>query len=293
MTLTPGRNHLYNLSSFQRLEETLAQEIQVTLADALASYWKTRRKKEDQSAQQELSRFVRWCGREQTVESLTPLQVEEYCTSLERAGERSSERIAITKGLLTYCHRQGWTKTNLASHARLRRSGSRGVSRRLATKTSGVSRLTSDGYQQLEAELATLKAERGNIIEEIRLAAATKDFSENAPLDAAREHQGQVEARIRGLEQILKGAEILDSSSSGNAGVSRVTIGSRVTLRHSQTAKEFPYILVESSEADPSVGKLSASSPIGQAILNRIVGDEVEVTTPRGVVKYIVAKMGS
>ena len=271
----------------------MAQEIQVTLADALASYWKTRRKKEDQPAQQELSRFVRWCGREQTVKSLTPLQVEEYCTSLERAGERSSERIAITKGLLTYCHRQGWTKIKLASHARLRRSGLKGALRRQATQTAGASRLTLGGYQQLEADLATLKAERGNIIEEIRLAAATKDFSENAPLDAAREHQGQVEARIRGLEQILKSAEILDSSSSGSTGVSRVTIGSRVTLRNSQTSKEVPYLLVESSEADPSVGKLSASSPIGQAILNRIVGDEVEVTTPRGVVKYVVAKMGS
>ena len=269
----------------------MAQEIQVTLADAFASYWKTRRSKEDQSAQQELSRFVRWCGREQAVKSLTPLQVEEYCTTLERAGERSSERIAITKGLLTYCHRQGWTKTNLASHARLRRTGPRGASRRASPQTPGASRLTLDGYRQLEIELSTLKAERGNIIEDIRQAAATKDFSENAPLDAAREHQGQVEARIRGLEQILKGAEILDSSSSDRSGVSRVTIGSKVTLRHSQTAKEFPYLLVESSEADPSAGKLSASSPIGRAILNRIVGDEVEVTTPRGVVKYVVAKM--
>ncbi len=271
----------------------MAQEIQVTLADALASYWKTRRNKEDQSAQQELSRFVRWCGREQTVESLTPLQVEEYCTTLERAGERSSERIAITKGLLTYCHRQGWTKTNLAPHARLRRTGSRGASRRTAAQAAGASRLTLGGYQQLDAELATLRAERGNIVEEIRQAAATKDFSENAPLDAAREHQGQVEARIRGLEQILKGAEILGSSSADHPCVSRVTIGSKVTLRHSQTAKEIPYLLVESSEADPSAGKLSSSSPIGRAILNRVVGDEVEVTTPRGVVKYVVAKMSS
>ena len=148
-----------------------------------------------------------------------------------------------------------------------------------------------DTYKKEIAELEALKAERIDVVEEIRKAAATKDFSENAPLDAAREKQGQVETRIKILESTLEGAVLLEELKANGGNSSRIAIGSRVVLRHAQTKREVSYLLVEPQEADPSAGKLSVASPVGKAVLERTVGDEVEVATPGGAVQYVVAKV--
>ncbi|MDO8751863.1 MAG: transcription elongation factor GreA [Dehalococcoidia bacterium] len=262
------------------------------LSDISSDYLEAQGETNHSAVQQELVRFVRWCGRTREVHTLTPLEIEGYSGNLEGAGEESSERLAILKGFLTYLHRQGWTEANLAPHAKLRRTGRKGLAPR-RSRTAKSNRLTAEGHQVLQDELAGLKGERGNIIEEIRLAAATKDFSENAPLDAAREHQGQVEARIRELEGTLKGATILRQESRGkNVRLLKVALGARVVLRQVQTGQEVSYLLVESREANPSAGKLSAASPLGKAVMDHAIGDEVEVTTPRGAVRYLVSKIG-
>lgn len=270
----------------------MTQQPEVLLTHALGQYMEAGAGGDRQAIQEELSRFIRWCGRDRVASSLTPLEVEDYCGTLEGVGQQSSHRLTITKGFLTYLNRQGWTGTNLAPHAKLRRSGRKGPISRRSRPSASASQLTSDGHQRLMAELAALKAERANVAEEIRLAAATKDFTENAPLDAAREHQGQLEARIRDLEEVLKGAMILEETPGEESGRSRVALGSRVVLQHSQTGQKVSYLIVESSEADPSAGKLSAASPVGKAVLDCAVGDEVEVVTPRGAVRYVVAKVG-
>ncbi|MFC1935719.1 transcription elongation factor GreA [Chloroflexota bacterium] len=218
--------------------------------------------------------------------------MEEYCGTLVGAGDQSTQRLGIFRGFLVYLHHQGWTHTRLAPHAKLRRSGRNTRASRRSRPSVAASQLTAGGHHRFQAELASLKAERTNVAEEIRLAAATKDFSENAPLDAARERQGQLEARVRELEEVLKDARILNETSGEEGANSRVAIGSRVVLRHAQTGQEVSYLLVESNEADPAAGKLSAVSPVGKAVMDRTVGDEVEVATPRGAVRYVVAKVG-
>ncbi len=261
------------------------------LSDISSNYLEAQGETNHSAIQQELVRFVRWCGRTREAHTLTPLEIEGYSGNLEGAGEESGERLAILKRFLTYLHRQGWTEANLALHAKLRRTGRKGSAPR-RSRSPRSNQLTAEGHQLLQDELAGLIGERGNITEEIRLAAATKDFSENAPLDAAREHQGQVEARIRELEAILRDATILDQGKDGKNTHIKVTLGVRVVLRQAQTGHEVSYLMVESSEANPSTGKLSTVSPLGKAVMDHAKGDEVEVTTPRGAVRYLVSKIG-
>lgn len=269
----------------------MAQDSPGLLNEAFALYLQKKATTEQQAARREIVRFIRWCGRNREIQSLTPLEVEGYCGTLEGVGEDSTQRVALLKGFLGYLHRSGWTETNLAAHAKLRRSGKKTPTAR-RRGSANASRLTADGYQQLHEELAALKAQRAPIVDEIRRAAATKDFSENAPLDAAREHQSQTESRIRELEGILKGATILEEELGNRNSQLTVTVGSTVVLRQAQTGQEVSYLLVESREGNPSAGKLSAASPLGKAVLDRAIGDEVEVVTPRGAVRYLVSQIG-
>ncbi|MEE8442624.1 MAG: transcription elongation factor GreA [Dehalococcoidia bacterium] len=270
----------------------MTQEAQVLLVHAVTQYMEQSTKRNPDAIQEELSRFVRWCGRDRFISSLTPQMMEDYSGTLDGVGQQGSQRLTILKGFLIYLNSQSWTETNLATHAKLRRSGRKAPTSKRLLSSGPASQLTSEGHQRLAAELAKLKGERANVAEEIRLAAATKDFSENAPLDAAREHQGQLEARVRELEGILEGAMILEESKGKAKAGSRIAIGSRVVLQQAQTGQKVSYLIVESSEADPTAGKLSAASPVGKAILDRAVGDEVAVATPRGAVRYRVAKVG-
>jgi transcription elongation factor GreA len=122
------------------------------------------------------------------------------------------------------------------------------------------------------------------VAEELRLAMADKDFRENAPLDAARERQGLLEARIRELEATLKQAVIIaDASLRSNA---RVGVGSAVLLRNLKSGVELRYVLVSPSEVNPAEGKISIASPVGKALIERSAGEEVEVAAPAGKIRF-------
>ena len=82
--------------------------------------------------------------------------------------------------------------------------------------------MTLEGLANLEEELTELKGRRPVIAEELRAAMADKDFRENAPLDAARDAQAHLEARIRSIEDQLRHAVIIDPDQKGGAGQRRV-----------------------------------------------------------------------
>lgn len=275
-------------------EECLNQQSHASLVEAVAEYLASKEVSKEtgrrRTIQGELNRFIRWCGRDCLTISLKPANIEEYCATLDRTGEESSERLLVTKAFLTYLHRQEATNGNLSSHAKLRRS-TRLVSRRLRRNTEEPMQVTAEYYQQMETQLEVLKGDRVKIAQDIRKAAADKDVSENSPLDAAREQQGHLESRIRELESNLRRATLLESSSRKTARVVKVSMGSRVALKHALSGKRISYLLVDSSEADPSSGKLSIASPVGKAILKHKVGETVEVTTPSGIVNYLITKI--
>ncbi|MBI4202119.1 MAG: transcription elongation factor GreA [Chloroflexi bacterium] len=267
---------------------------QTALSEACASFLQDHSEKDPSFAQQELLRFARWCGRDLPVDSLTPLMVENYCATLEGVGDDKAQRLTTTKKFLAYLHHEGLTGANLASHAKLRRLPRRNAAANgRPARLNPVNQLTPEGYQHLQEELAALKAQRPLLAEEIRKAAATKDITENSPLDAARELQGQTEARIRELENLLKTATILDGTPQVYHSLMRITVGSQVQLKDTLTGQEFSYMLVDSRETDPAAGKISDASPLGRAILDHGVGDRVDVPTPRGTRQYVVAKIGA
>jgi transcription elongation factor GreA len=144
--------------------------------------------------------------------------------------------------------------------------------------------ITQAGRKELEAELQELKARRGEIAEKIAEARDYGDLSENAEYDSAREEQGLVETRIAEIEDILMNAEEIKSRKS-----TKVQIGSTVELKSG--GKKFSYTLVGPVEADPLSGKISNESPIGVALLGKMVGDKATISTPKGDTTYTVVSI--
>ena len=149
--------------------------------------------------------------------------------------------------------------------------------------------LTPDGHKLLVEELEDLQSQRPEISDEIQRAAADKDVRENAPLEAARERQGMVEARIRQLEAILSDSTVMKDESVDSP---TIRMGSRIQIKEMSSEREFSYQVVSAPEANPREGKLSAESPVGKSILGKEAGEEVEVVTPRGLMNYFIIKIG-
>ncbi len=140
--------------------------------------------------------------------------------------------------------------------------------------------MTREGHQRLKDELDKLKkVERPKIVEEIEVARAHGDLSENAEYHAAKERQGFVEGRIQELQGKIANAEVIDvSSMSGD----RVVFGATVTIFDFSTDEEQTYKIVGHDEADIKEKKISYSSPIARAIIGKSVGQEVTISTPGG-----------
>jgi transcription elongation factor GreA len=147
--------------------------------------------------------------------------------------------------------------------------------------------MLAEGHRHLTEEVKRLKLERPSIIDAIEEARAHGDLSENAEYHAAKERQGQVEAMIAELEDRLSRALVIDPTTlSGD----KVVFGATVTLLDEEQ-KKIRYQLVGQTEADARVGRISYNSPLGRALIGRVKGDEVEVSTPAGERYYEVAKI--
>ncbi|MEH6756596.1 MAG: transcription elongation factor GreA [Parasphingorhabdus sp.] len=147
--------------------------------------------------------------------------------------------------------------------------------------------MLAEGHAMLEAELKALKEERPRIVDAIEEARAHGDLSENAEYHAAKERQGQVEATLADIEDKLSRAQVIDPTTlSGDKAV----FGATLTLLD-ENDKQVRYQLVGQAEANAKMGKISYNSPIGRAIIGRVVGDEIEVTVPSGEKYYLLEKI--
>ena len=149
--------------------------------------------------------------------------------------------------------------------------------------------LTYEGLKKLEAELQELKVvRRREVAQLIKEARSQGDLSENAEYDAAKEEQAAVEARIAQLEKMLRNAEVIDEDSLGGEVVS---IGSKVTVFDVEFEERTQYLIVGSTEADPSVGRISNESPLGSALIGRGIDDVVSVDAPDGAIEYRILEI--
>lgn len=239
------------------------------------------------TSQQEIYKFIRWFGRERPFTALTAAEVANYAEQLSLSDTDYMRKLELIRAFLLYAKKKGWSKTNLAIHLKARKGKSRPLSssRQRSSETVFLSR---QGYAELEAELAALQSKRLQVIDEIRRAAADKDFRENVPLQAAREQQGQLAGRIMELEETLKSAAVIDEKHGSTLTVG---IGDSVILCDLDSNEELRYTLVSPREVDPTRGKISSASPIGQAVIGKGEGEIVEVAAPAGKLRYQVKQV--
>ena len=240
-------------------------------------------------AQAELRRFERWIGKTRRFSSLGPLDIERYAERLSASDPDFSRKLDAMRKFLAYARDQGWTGSNLAVHLKVKKGKSKsGGSTRTVRPDLAV--LTRQGYNDIVKELAGLKTQRPHVLEEIRRAAADKDFRENAPLHAAREQLSHIDGRIQELTAIIKSASII---SEGEEAWGRVALGNTVKLVDTASGQSLKYTLVGPKEANPAHGKISHVSPIGKAVLGKNRGDVVEVGTPSGSHHYKIEEIQS
>jgi len=146
--------------------------------------------------------------------------------------------------------------------------------------------LTKQGYDSLQKEYQDLvKNKKPQTVDRLQKARGMGDLSENSEYTAAKEELAFVEGRIREIDEIINQAEVIESPRNNNY----VEIGNIVTVELQGKTEQFQ--IVGEFEADPMNKKLSNTSPIGQALMDKKVGDLVEVTIPAGKVQYKIVEI--
>jgi len=259
----------------------------LNLGEAASSFLADLSPDERGASQQEIYRFIRWFGWERPFTALTAAEVANYAEQLSLSDTDYMRKLELIRAFLVYAKKKGWCKNNLAMQLKARKGKTRlrSSSRQGSPETFFLSR---QGYADLEAELAALRSKRLETIDEIRRAAADKDFRENVPLQAAREQRGQLEGRIMELEETLKSAVVIDEKGKDTL---RISIGDSVILSNLDSGKELCYTLVSPREVDPTKGKISNASPIGQAIIGKSQGEIIEVVAPAGKSRYQIKQV--
>lgn len=259
----------------------------LTLGEAASRFLASLPPEEGSRSQQDVYKFVRWYGSERLFVGLTAPEVANYAERLSSSDIDYAKKLELVRGFLICARKEGWTKTNLAAHLKTRVGKTR-IQPLVGHNLLETISLTQEKFAELQTELAILKTKRSEAIDEIRKAAADKDFRENAPLEAAREQRGQLEGRIRELEQTLKSATIIGVRQEATL---KAGIGNSVLLCDLVSNEELCYKIVSPREADPMGGKISTASPIGKAIIGRKQGDIVEVATPAGKLHYQIKRI--
>jgi transcription elongation factor GreA len=157
----------------------------------------------------------------------------------------------------------------------------------MATKTAkNLTYLSEEGLVKAKMELEQLiSVDRQMVIEHLTIAKEYGSTDDNTDLEIARIEQSFVEGRIEELEALIRNAQIIEPPKSNR----RVAVGSRVEL----TCEDGPisYTIVGRAEADPAGGKISNESPLGKALLGKVVGDTITVNAPSGCFEYSITKI--
>ncbi|MDD3532115.1 MAG: transcription elongation factor GreA [Candidatus Shapirobacteria bacterium] len=141
--------------------------------------------------------------------------------------------------------------------------------------------MTKQGLENLKKKLAGLEAQRPEAVERVEAARQMGDLRENSEYHAAREDLTLLDTQIEELQAVLANAKIASAANGG----SRIGLESLVTIKN-DSGQELVYQLVGEHESDPLNRKISYTSPLGQALMNRGAGDRVTADTPGGKVEY-------
>lgn len=150
--------------------------------------------------------------------------------------------------------------------------------------------MTKDGYERKRAELDRLKnEERHKLAEAVAHARSYGDLSENAEYDAAREAQGMLEAKISLMESELARALIVDTSK---VTTDTVKFGTKVKVLDLDLDEEEEFTLVGPGDEDYDRNRILTTSPIGEGLIGKKVGQEIEIPVPKGTIKFRILEIG-
>ena len=149
--------------------------------------------------------------------------------------------------------------------------------------------MSQEGYDKLVADLKHIESvERPKASAAIAEARDKGDLSENAEYDAAKEAQAHLEEKINRLKVAIAEAKIIDTS---RLSTDTVQILSKVVMTNLANKAKMSYTIVSESEANLREGKISINTPIAKGLLNKKVGDVVEIKIPRGTIKLRIDKI--
>nr|WP_315346979.1 transcription elongation factor GreA [Hoylesella enoeca] len=149
--------------------------------------------------------------------------------------------------------------------------------------------MSQEGYDKLVAELKQLESiERPKASAAIAEARDKGDLSENSEYEAAKEAQAHLEDKINKLKVAINEAKIVDTS---RLSADTVQILSKVEMTNLANKAKMAYTIVSESEANLKEGKIAITTPIAQGLLNKRVGDEVDIKIPRGTIKLRIDKI--
>jgi transcription elongation factor GreA len=149
--------------------------------------------------------------------------------------------------------------------------------------------ISRHGYEELVKRVEYLKTvKRVEISEKIKQSITFGDLSENAEYDSAKQEQAFLESEIADIEAQIARAEIIDEKA---VGTDKVNVGCKVELNNIDKKTKIIYHITGPLEADPDNSKISWTSPVGQGLMGHKVGDVVEISVPKGKVRYKIMKI--
>jgi len=259
--------------------------IDQTVGDAIRNYISAMKPEVRPIGAPVLQGFSRWFGAERSIKEIDPVQLERYQEQMANSGQDPANKLEPLRHFLSDARAKKLIDVALASHVKIRRKTA--LERQPLGKPVEIEAIdmTRSGFEQLRTELTRLEADDlPAAIIEMSKAAADKDFRENAPYDAAKQHRAEIQRKIDEIKETLSRAAVVDE-----AGVDRATVGNIVVVRDLDEDEEFTYTLVGPGER--GAGKISVQSPVGKALVDHAVGDVVAVTVPAGIHHYRVERI--
>ena len=231
---------------------------QVALQDIAHDYLATLKPAIREAAQVEVLKFVRWAGPEKDLSVMRAHEISQYAENFPPTVSDAAKRADFVRAFLKWAKDKGVTTENLGMHLRVRKATQVQRQRpdhRRAADLPDAGRATTPSCEEWE----TLKARRPLIQQDLARAMADKDFRENAPLDAARNEQAHLEARIREIDGTLRRAVVLEHGVDAVHEVSR--IGDTVTIKDLRNGQEKSYTLVNTDEMRAGQGRSQSLRP--------------------------------
>jgi len=240
---------------------------ELTVGDAIRNYIAALAPAERPTTVPILQQFSRWFGAERDLHEIDAVQLERYQDQMAAGGIDPASRLEPLRSFLSDARSKKLIPVALASFVKIKRKTAaerQSLGRPVAVQTIDVTR---SGFEQLHTELQRLETvDLPGAIEAMTRAAADKDFRENAPYDAAKQHRAELQRRIDEIKATLSHAVVVE----GNAD-DRVGVGTKVSVVDLDEDEKFAYTLVGPGER--GIGKISTQSPVGRALLDHIVGD--------------------